>query len=135
MVCLTVLVHAIALDRLMPLLEDIGPSFYKALRKFWKTGILVLTVLWLFVSHIVQIWLWAFLYLYLDSFVTIEEALYFSTTTYTTVGYGDVLMDPGWRLLSAFQSANGFILFGWSTAFIFEVTSKLYRQGVIRKTE
>jgi hypothetical protein len=134
MVCLTVFVHAVALDRLMVVLEIVGPAFYKALKKAWKTGMLILTVLWLFISHIVQIWLWAFLYLYLDSFSTMEEALYFSTTTFTTVGYGDLIMEPGWRLLSAFQSANGFILFGWSTAFIFEITSKLYRRDVIRKT-
>jgi voltage-gated potassium channel Kch len=60
--------------------------------------------------------------------------LYFSTTTFTTVGYGDVFLDKEWRLLSAFQSANGFIMFGWSTAFIFEIMSKLYKEETLNKT-
>ena len=41
-------------------------------------------------------------------------------------GFGDVVLDEKWRLISSFQSANGFILFGWSTAFIFEIMSSRY---------
>ena len=91
--------------------------------------LLVTVVLGIFLAHIVQIWLWAIFYLYIDvvEITDIEEAaLYFSTSTFTTVGFGDIILDKDWRLVSSFQSANGFILFGWSTAFIFEIMSKLY---------
>jgi voltage-gated potassium channel Kch len=132
---LTVLIHAIAIDRLMKLLEHIGPWAYKNFQRSWHIPLLIITVLGVFGSHIVQIWIWAELYLFIGALNNLEEALYFSTTTFTTVGYGDLILGTDWRLLSSFQSANGFILFGWSTAFIFEVMSKLYKQNNIKKTE
>lgn len=46
-----------------------------------------------------------------------ESALYFSATSFTTLGYGDVVLDPKWRLFGAIERANGLLLFGWSTAF------------------
>lgn len=135
MVVLTVFLHALALDRLMAFLESFAHFFFRFFKNAWKSSVLVFTVLLIFCSHVLHIWLWTALYLYLGSFSDLESALYFSTSTFTTVGYGDVLLDKNWRLLGSFQSANGFILFGWSTAYIFEVTSKLYRNDVIDEEE
>ena len=89
---------------------------------------MVLTVGVVFLSHIIHIWIWAYLYLYVKPTILhdLESALYFSASSFTTVGFGDLYLDKDWRLLSSFQAANGFIMFGWSTAFIFEVISKLY---------
>ena len=56
---------------------------------------------------------------------TSKSALYFSTTSFTTIGYGDVVLDRQWRLLGAIEGANGLLLFGWSTAFLFSVTGRL----------
>ena len=95
---------------------------------------LIITVLGTFLSHVVQIWIWALFYLIVKDFHTVEEALYFSTSTFTTLGFGDIVLDENWRLITTFQSANGFILFGWSTAFIFEIMSKLYRDEKITKS-
>lgn len=136
LVALTVIIHGLALDRLMVLLEAAGPPVYKRFKRLWKIPLLIITVAGVFLAHIIQIWVWAFFYLYAaDTLPDMESALYFSTSTFTTVGYGDLVLDRDWRLLSSFQSANGFILFGWSTAFIFEVMSKLYKSETIRKTE
>lgn len=134
-VALTVVIHAVALDRLMELLESIGPATYKKYKKHWKVLLLIITVLGVFMAHIVQIWLWAFFYLGTEALPDLEAALYFSASSFTTVGFGDLVLDKQWRLMSAFEAANGFILFGWSTAFIFEVMSKLYKGDQIRKTE
>ena len=60
----------------------------------------------------------------------IHTAVYFSTTTMTTLGFGDITLPAPWNLLSAIEAANGFIIFGWSTAFIFEVMSQIYRGEV-----
>ncbi len=124
---ITVLIHALALDRLKVGLDSIENYCRLRFGKFWKVPILVLTVLGTFSSHVVQIWIWAVFYLSIGALPKLEEALYFSTTTFTTVGYGDVVLGDTWRLVSSFQAANGFILFGWSTAFIFEIMSQLYK--------
>lgn len=135
LICLTVIIHAVILDRLMQLLERLGPAVFKIFKSLWNIPLLTITVLGVFIAHIIQIWLWAAFYLCVDALPNIESALYFSTSTFTTVGFGDIVLNKEWRLISSFQSANGFILFGWSTAFIFEVMSKLYKNEAIKKTE
>ena len=135
LILLTVVVHALILDRVMVFLDEWGPEFFKRFKRIWKSSIISFAVLCAFVSHIIQILIWAFFYIEVGVFDDFEIALYFSTTTYTTVGYGDVFLDKDWRLISAFQSANGLLLFGWSAAFIFEVMSKLYKRDTISKTE
>ena len=55
----------------------------------------------------------------------LEEALYFSTVTFASLGAGDIVLSPRWRLLSAIEAANGVILFAWSTTFLLGVNSRL----------
>jgi hypothetical protein len=55
-----------------------------------------------------------------------ETALYFSTVTYTTLGYGDITIEGSYRMLAALQAANGIIMFGWTTAIIVGVVQKIY---------
>ena len=55
-----------------------------------------------------------------------EDALYFSMVTFTTVGYGDVILDERWRLLAAFEAANGIIIFGLTTAVVVAVVQSVY---------
>ena len=55
---------------------------------------------------------------------TFEEAVYFSFVTFTTVGFGDVVLTPGVRLLSGIEALNGIILVGWSTALLFAVVQR-----------
>ncbi len=129
LICLTVIIHAVSLDFLIKQIEKYKNSSRLIFKKHWKLPLIIIAVLGVFLALIIEIWLWAVFYLYLDiaAIADLEEALYFSTTTFTTVGYGDVVLEKDWRLVSSFQSANGFILFGWSTAFIFEIISKLYK--------
>lgn len=127
LICVTVVIHAIALDRLMDTIERWKNTFRLAFHRYWKVPVLVMAVLGVFLAHVIQIWIWALFYLRVDALPGLEQALYFSTSTFTTVGYGDIVLGPKWRLISSFQAANGFILFGWSTAFIFEIMSRLYK--------
>lgn len=135
LVILTVLIHALALDSMMTALERLGPKLYKHTKKLWKALMLIVTVTGVFLAHIVQIWVWALFFFKVDALAHFQDALYFSTASFTTVGYGDIVLGKEWRLLGSFESANGLILFGWSTAFIFEVMSKLYKDDSIGKTE
>ncbi|ODR97438.1 hypothetical protein AUC69_12580 [Methyloceanibacter superfactus] len=87
---------------------------------------LAVFVLWLFLATIVQVWVWAMLYLVLGAIGSLEKAVYFSTVTFTTLGFGDITLDETWRLLSSFEAANGLLMFGWSTALIFAAVQWVY---------
>jgi len=79
----------------------------------------------LFGLHSVQIWVYAIAYLLLGEFGDVYTAVYFSTSSFTTVGFGDVTITDGWRMLGAAESANGFLLIGWSTAFLVSLTARV----------
>lgn len=91
----------------------------------WQGVSIITIVIGLFMLHGVQIWVYTLTYLALGQFETVETALYFSTSTFTTVGFGDVILDSKWRMLAAAESANGFLLIGWSTAFLVSVTTRV----------
>ena len=83
-------------------------------------------VLWLFVAAMVQASAWALLYVAVEALPSYEEAFYFSIVTYATLGYGDIVLDKEWRLLSALEAANGMIIFGWTTAMVFVAVQWVY---------
>ena len=72
--------------------------------------------------------LWAGFYWGVGALAEFREALYFSLVTFTTLGYGDVTLDDEWRLLAAFEAANGIIMFGWTTAIIVAAVQRLFFQ-------
>lgn len=75
-------------------------------------------VIGIFAVLTVEVWLWAACYYALGVFGDFETALYFSTSTFSTVGYGDVVTSQEWRMLAGLESVNGFLLIGWSTAYL-----------------
>ena len=82
--------------------------------------------IWFFLAIAAECWLWALLFYTLGAFDEIETALYFSTVTYTTLGYGDVVLGEELRLLAAFAAANGTIIIGWTTAMVFLAVQRIY---------
>ena len=79
----------------------------------------------LFILHGVEIWSYAALYDAVSATRSFEEALYFSTATYATIGYGDLTLSRTWRVLGAIEGANGVILLGWSTAFFVSIVARI----------
>ena len=75
--------------------------------------------------HLAQICVWAGFYRIWVGLKDFESALYFSIATYTTIGYGDVVLPIGWRLVGAIEGVTGVLTFGWSTGVIFAVASRL----------
>jgi hypothetical protein len=75
--------------------------------------------------HGLEIWGFALLFLWLDAVPNFENALYFSTISYSTVGYSDTHIAHDWRLLGAFESILGMILIGWSTSFFFRMLGRI----------
>jgi voltage-gated potassium channel len=128
MVVLTAVGHAVGLGLLTVMLR-LHTRLFRHLRAMPMT-LLLLAVLGIIAVHSVEIWLWAALYLFgLHAFAHFEEALYFSTVTYASIGYGDLLMMPRWRILAAIEGGAGIMMFGWSTAFVVSLLTQLKMLG------
>lgn len=88
--------------------------------------------LWVVATTTAGVWLWAFVYHQLGVFGTFEECLYFSIVSYTTLGYGDVILPHEWRILSGMTATNGFLNFGLMTALMIEAF-RLIRSGQVKR--
>ena len=75
--------------------------------------------------HLGQICAWAGFYTLWGALGDFESALYFSIASYTTIGYGDIVLPPKWRLLGGIEGVTGVLMFGWSTWAIFAVVQRL----------
>ena len=128
----TVVIHAVVQERLIELLEWVSPKLGTIFGTMWKIPVTVIAVMGILFALIIEMWLWAlFLYATNEGLHSVETALYFSASTFTTLGFGDIVLTPQWRLLASFEATNGLLLFGWSTAFLFEVISNIYRNDKI----
>jgi len=91
---------------------------------------LIIAAVVLVFLHAVEIMVWAGVYKALvpvGELADLETAVYFSFVTFTTLGYGDITLSEGWRLLSGIQALNGILLVGWSTALMFAVVQKAWQ--------
>jgi uncharacterized protein YhhL (DUF1145 family) len=91
---------------------------------------LTIAALVLVFLHAVEIMVWAGVYKALlpaGQLNDFEAAVYFSFVTFTTLGYGDITLSEGYRLLSGIQALNGILLVGWSTALMFAVVQKTWQ--------
>ncbi|MEM6485155.1 MAG: ion channel [Pseudomonadota bacterium] len=87
--------------------------------------VLLLCVLWLLLGVFVIVALWALLFMIRGVFSDWDTSLYFSVVSVTTVGYGDITLATGSRILAGFAAADGFLIFGLYTASLYEVITKL----------
>ena len=95
---------------------------------FWSDFIIVaLIILFSLVAHLIEIALWAAAFMICGEFHEFGIAYYHSAVNYTTLGYGDLIMSPKWRLLGPLEAANGIMMFGVSTAMIFTLILRLTR--------
>lgn len=85
----------------------------------------MLTMTFTMAAHLIEIAWWAILFIFCGEFSEFATAYYHSAVNYTTLGYGDLLMTPAWRLLGPLEAANGMLMFGVSTAMIFAVMQRL----------
>lgn len=93
---------------------------------FWiDIGIVARAILYALAAHLTEIALWAVLYVVCGEFRDFGTAYYHSAVNYTSLGYGDLIMSPSWKLLGPLETANGMLLFGVSTAMIFAVIQRL----------
>jgi hypothetical protein len=101
-------------------------------RGFWSsTAQFVLVAVWIVLLHLVEIFLWAVAYVWNGAMPDLQSALYFSAVTYTTTGYGDLVLPQQWRLYGGVEALTGILMCGWSTGFFFAIVSRLYGPSAV----
>ena len=95
-------------------------------RTFW---ISLGAVLPLFFGHFAQVGLWAGFLVLFGALQTYNDAFYFSLVTFATLGYGDIVLAPGYRIFGALGATCGSLMLGWSTALIFAAITRAVDRG------
>ena len=100
-----------------------------AAQRFWlSTGLFIVVAVWIVLLHLVEISAWAAVYVWNGAMPDLPSALYFSAVTYTTTGYGDLVLPKEWRLDGGIEALTGILMCGWSTGFFFAIVNRLYEQ-------
>jgi Ion channel len=121
----TVIIHGLALVTIIRFVRREQRLGVAGVR-FWKdVSIVSGAVLVAFAAHVLEIAVWAGVFLWCREFRSFPSAFYCSAENYTTLGYGDVVMSRAWKLLGPLESADGMLMFGVSTAMIFAVIQRL----------
>lgn len=121
---MTTALHALGMKYSIKLVKKEGHGLW-----IWPTSqnlrVSFVVFLMFFISMLESL-LWSVPYLFFDVIEGFERALYFSMVTYTTLGYGDVVLPERWRLLGSFEAASGIIMFGWTTAIVMSAIRHIY---------
>jgi Ion channel len=121
----TIFIHALFLG--------VTVNFFRRETRLGRAGmrylldltIVVLVISFSFVAHVIEVAVWAWLFVVCGEFHEFAAAYYHSAVNYSTLGYGDVIMSPSWKLLGPLEAADGSLMFGVSTAMIFTVILRL----------
>ena len=89
----------------------------------------------LFAGHLLQFATWATLFILIGQFSEFSVAFYYSTVNFTSLGYGDIVMDVRWRLLGGLEAANGVLMFGLSAGTILSVMNHVFSRYIITYRE
>jgi hypothetical protein len=111
-----------ALRWLKSALPSLGSSYGRQLR------LLIAVAGWTVLIHLVEIAVWAVYYAGGGGMPDLDSALYFSAVTYTTTGYGDLVLPVSWRMVGGIEALTGILMCGWSTGFFFAIVSQIFMQ-------
>jgi ion channel len=115
-----IVVHALVMTALVGVLQTVGAR--KILHPSMRLiSVMVATVSVLMAAHVIEVLVWALAYAIVNVAPGGADLVYFAFVNYTTLGYGDITPVARWRLLGPMTAMNGVLLFGWSTAVIFQV--------------
>jgi NADH:ubiquinone oxidoreductase subunit 6 (subunit J) len=124
LMALCVAIHAGGVTAALRLIQK-GPA---TTPRFWSwTWLFVRLAGWMVLLHLVEIAVWGAFFVWRRAIPDPASALYFSAVTYTTTGYGDIVLPEAWRLYSAVEALTGILMCGWSTGFFFAVVNRIYQ--------
>jgi hypothetical protein len=124
----TIIIHALAIVAIVGVvrfkrrLDVAGVRFERDLTMVAVTSLVALT------AHLIEIAVWAVLFILCGEFSNLEEAFYHSAVNYTSLGYGDMVMSAAWKLLGPLETAAALLMFGVSTAIVFAVIQQLHQE-------
>lgn len=125
LILITTVIHGSCTGAVIRVLRLTHASAWANRSAATRVALISAVVLMMFLAALLEAGTWAAVYLAVGAIPDLETALYFSTVTFTTLGYGDVTLDVGWRLLASLQAANGTIMFGWTTALVMAVIHRM----------
>jgi len=126
---LNIVIHALVTVMAIPMARAAGlrSRLYPLMR---LAGVMIVVSLALMLAHVLEVFVWSVAYAIVNAAPDDANLVYFAFVNYTTLGYGDVTPLPRWRLLGPMTAMNGVLMFGWSTALMFEVLRKSIGQQV-----
>jgi Ion channel len=121
----TIAIHALAVTTTVNFVRR-EIKLQRAGASFWRDVTIVSVAISIaLVAHLLEIGVWARLFMLCGEFPAFATAYYHSAVNYTTLGYGDLIMTPPWRLLGPLEAATGMLMFGVSTAIVFAVIQRV----------
>ena len=126
---LTVIMHALGTLLLSRRINRLWEARRQSLRQLGAELLVARLVGGLLLLHLAEAIVWALFYLLIGLLPDLEAAAYFSLTSYTTVGYGDLLLKEPWRLLGPIEAAVGVLMLGWSTGLLVALITRIYGQA------
>lgn len=126
-VVLTILIEAIFIIAGVQALRKLSHWLERSHRLQKAVVCLAAVTTWLMAAHTIAVWIWAAVFIELGAFDALEPAVYFSVVTFTTLGFGDVILGQEWRLLGGIAAANGLLVFAMSAAFLVEFISRMLK--------
>ena len=129
-----IVIHALVMATVVQISSRIARAKHTVQQSLRSTTVMIATasiatVPVLMAAHFSEVMVWSLAYAIVDAAPAGADPVYFAFVNYTTLGYGDVTPVARWRLLGPITAMNGVLLFGWSTAVIFEVLRRTARRG------
>ncbi|MEM6757864.1 MAG: potassium channel family protein [Pseudomonadota bacterium] len=122
----SVIIHVTVIALSIPYLAKIGAVLPKdRLPRLRYIVFFLLTIFIVVFAHTIEVWTWAAAFLLMTELPNFSTSFYFATVTYTTLGYGDIVLDAGARIVATFCAVTGLLTFGISTAFLIGVLSRI----------
>lgn len=127
-ILVTVCLHALAITFLIGLLKRSEQRLLVHQSTLRRAFVVAAVASFLATKHAIDILIWASAYwaFATDQLGSFENAYYFSAVTYTTLGYGDIVLTSRWRMLCSFEAMSGMLMFGLSTAILFSLVQRLW---------
>ena len=124
LLALCVVIHAVGLTSALRWLRRQPEASQIAWPSIW---LFIRLAGWIVLLHLLEITVWGVFYVWQQALPDLHSSLYFSAVTYTTTGYGDLVLSRNWQLVGAVEALTGILMCGWSTGSFFAVVNRMFR--------